>query len=41
MYLTNEVDEIKYPIGTRKNPATTCQEISDNLEDIKDGKSYH
>ena len=37
-YLTNEVDNIKYPVGTRQNPATTCREIYDNLDNANDGK---
>ena len=37
-YLTNEVDNIKYPVGTRQNPATTCREIYDNLDNANDGE---
>ena len=37
MYLSNEVDNIKYPIGSKKHPATTCSEIYENLENPTDG----
>eukprot|EP00794_Sanderia_malayensis_P015932 gene15932-17533_t len=36
-YLSNEIDDIKYPIGSRNNPATTCREVFQNLEEPTDG----
>lgn len=41
MYLSNEVDSLKYPIGTRQHPATTCSEILDNLDDPADGNVHY
>jgi len=37
MYLENEIDNIKYPIGSKKHPATTCSEIYENVENPTDG----
>lgn len=33
-----EVDSIKYPAGTRDNPATNCKELADSEKGLRDGK---
>lgn len=36
-YLNDEIDSIKYPSGTRENPATNCKELYDADENKESG----
>ena len=37
LYMSSTVENYKFPLGTRDNPAMTCKELMD-IDDIRDGE---
>lgn len=37
LYMSSTVENFKFPLGTRDNPAMTCKELMD-IDDIRDGE---
>ena len=40
LYMSSTVENYKFPLGTRDNPAMTCKELMD-IDDIQDGEKLH